>query len=937
MICGHTQTAEIMTGRDEMDMNSGELLRQGKDFGFLQPFWPDLHALAVEADRSAASLPVFAIIRLRGFAEAMVVHLFRHIGLPLDAQDSLFDRLKILHGDGYLDSRLLAKFHTIRKLGNVAAHNGPVSSEQAESLIEDTWSLVSWFCRYMRPDVEWLTQGRTVRLPPSPSPFDAEANSMPGTSAPGTVARFPDVRAKRIHEDVVAAITQLDEQILPLRTRIKLREAFEAELTEDQERCISALEAFLADDCQRVFLLKGYAGTGKTFLAAGLTEFLLTQGRVFSLAAPTGRAAKVIASKTGQSARTIHSLIYDYSNMTEHAEDEGESATFQMIAKVAQNDEPINAIYIVDESSLISDVYAESEFFRSGSGYLLQDLIAHVGSTRSGNVRKIIFIGDPAQLPPVGMSSSPALDNDYLRQTFGLEATDYELTEIVRQKADSAVLQNVMPLRESLANGRFSSLSFTFADDVIRLDSDHVTQLYIRIREGRGPQAPIIVTHSNAEAAEFNRAIRARLFPGQDFVAAGDAVIVAANGFCATHYIANGEILRIEFVEPVLERRSVQLRQKIGDTKISETLDVALDFRDVTVAIPQPEGDDLILSTKILDDFLHGNDASLDPVKQRALYLDFLKRNNHLDRKKERDEFLLALRSDPYFNALRLRFGYAITCHKAQGGEWSHVIASCATRRNPRSADYFRWLYTAMTRTSSKLYLVGPPKIHPEPPDLGDDWNTPSSAARSAAEPGALTPDAGKNNDEPPRLSPQGACRQWLEAEVRNRLSGTDIEIEDIAHHPYREAYLFKFGAESARIDISYKGNWTISGAICPRPSAFSEDVLERLAPIIGQKPGALRPGLVAEPSRAFLKNFHKRFVSALTSRSVSVTALWEQDWSQRYTLTRGSDAVVVDIFYNGREQITKFRPVNPMANPGPSLVELQNDVREVLATEVSP
>ena len=220
---------------------------------------------------------------------------------------------------------------------------------------------------------------------------------------------------------------------------------------------------------------------------------------------------------------------------------------------------------------------------------------------------------------------------------------------------------------------------------MIRLDRDRVTDLYMKVREGRGPQAPIIVTRSNPEAAEFNRAIRARLFPGRDFVVAGDTVMVAANGFCATHYIANGEILRIESVEPLEERRSLQLRQRIGDSEIFETIDVVLRFRDVIVAVPQPEGDDLVLSTKILDDFLHGDSAALDRVQQRALYVDFVLRHKHIDRKKERDEFRFAMRSDPYFCALRLRFGYAVTCNKAQGGEWSHVIASCATNEIGRA------------------------------------------------------------------------------------------------------------------------------------------------------------------------------------------------------------------------------------------------------------
>lgn len=884
-------------------------------FNFLRSFWPDLHALATEAERSAATLPAFAAIRLRGFIELMVDHLLQRVGFRPDMQDKLFDRLVTLQREAHLDAHVLAKFHTIRKLGNVAAHNGSVSAEQAESLIEDAKSLASWFCRRMRPEV---------------------ASSTADTASFEMLPPSSDGREDLVHEEEGA---ETSPGVCPPRTRIGLRDAFEAELTADQEQCITDLEAFLRDDARRLFLLKGYAGTGKTFLAAGLTEYLLTQGRHFSLAAPTGRAAKAIGFKTRQPGRTLHSLIYNFSDMTEDVGDGADEATtFKMIAKIALNEHPVNAVYIVDEASLISNVQTESEFFRSGSGYLLQDLISYVGSTFSGNDRKIIFIGDPAQLPPVGMSRSPALDAAYLRQNFGLDVSEYELTEIVRQKATSAVLRNVMPLRECLAADRFSSLSFIYDEDVIRLDRDRVTDLYMKVREGRGSQAPIIVTHSNAEAAEFSRAIRGRLFPGRDFVVAGDAVIVAANGFCATHYIANGEMLRIESVQPTVESRSVQLQQKTGDGKV-RTVSVVLRFRDVIVAMPQPEGDDLILSTKILDDFLHGDEAGLDPVQQRALYVDFLRRHKHIDRKKDRDEFRLALRSDSYFNALRLRFGYAITCHKAQGGEWSHVITSCSTNRNPRSADYFRWLYTAMTRTTSKLYLVDPPDIRPKPPsDPGGDWVTPSEWA-TQAEPVVKdhAPAFVKDGDAFTVLSPQAMSRQWLQDEVCRRLTGTGVVIEDVAHHPYREAYFFKRDAETARIDITYKGDWKVAGVYSPRPTAFAESVMEQIGPIVGLRPGGLplRPGTVSEPTRPFLKDYHDRLVAALARRNVSVAELREQEFAQRYRLARGSDVVEVNVFYNGRDQIKSYRPVNPAPHPGPSLVALQDDVRAALA-EVS-
>jgi hypothetical protein len=464
----------------------------------------------------------------------------------------------------------------------------------------------------------------------------------------------------------------------------------------------------------------------------------------------------------------------------------------------------------------------------------------------------------------------------------------------------------------------------------------------MKIREGRGPQAHVIVTHSNTEAASFNRAIRTVLFPEMPTVAAGDSVIVAANGFCGPHYVANGEILLIDSVEATVERRSVQLLQKIGNSNISEPVNVALNFRDVIVALPQTDGDDLILKAKILDDFLHGDDASLESTQHRALYVDFLRRHKHIDRNKERDAFQLALRTDSYFNALRLRFGYAITCHKAQGGEWSHVIVSCPTRQNPRSSDYFRWLYTAMTRTSGKLYLVDPPEIRLKA--AGTGWVNPTSAEPAPhsnetrlTDQRNIVPEP--NGGPPPQaVSPQSLFHTWLQTEVRNQLEDTEVEIVDIAHHQYREAYFFNRGADSVRIDIAYKGNWTVSGISCSKPDAFAEVVLSRLAALMGKKPGpgGLSADPTSAPDRPFLRDYHYRLLAALTKKDIRVISLTEQPWSQRYVLARGSNSVTVDIFYNGRNQLTKFVPVNPSFNPEATLVDLQDDLGKILI-EVQP
>jgi hypothetical protein len=223
-----------------------------------------------------------------------------------------------------------------------------------------------------------------------------------------------------------------------------------------------------------------------------------------------------------------------------------------------------------------------------------------------------------------------------------------------------------------------------------------------------------------------------------------------------------------------------------------------------------------------------------------------------------------------------------------------------------------------MTRTSGKLYLVDPPDIRLKPPP----------------DPVWITPIV----DPQPTLSTEAMCRQWLKAEIGALLSETCVQVEDIAHHPYREAYFFKRDSEVARIDIIYRGDWTIANVACSRPSAFAESVRERIVSIVGRKPTGLpsRRGAVSVPTEPFLKAYHCRLVAALASRRIRVVELRKQEFAQRYTFARDSDAVEVNIFYNGRHQMTTFRPANPAPNPGPTLVALQNDVKAVLA-EVSP
>lgn len=888
-------------------------------FHFLAQFWPDLSDLGNKAEKAIAGDPDVTAVRLRSFTETMVAHLFRHFGIPLQDTGTHFDRLVLLERDNLLDRILLAKFHAIRKIGNLGAHNGQVTSKQAESLVADAWSLGCWFCRLMRPDIDWLIRpyGSPVPLADAdragPAGVPPEPDEQPTGADDSNVFAFPQDRIRKIRDAVNEAYAQVDPRVRQLQTRITLREAFTEQLTPDQEACLAALELFLTDRTKRIFLLKGDAGTGKTFLAKGLIDYLSAQGRAYQLGAPTGRAAKIIGEKSGRPARTLHSLIYDYGALKEYGgqDDPQGLETFKVYAEIAGNREQANAVYIVDEASLISDVYAESDFFRCGSGYLLHDLMTYVGFDRTDNDRKIIFLGDPAQLQPVQMSTSPALDADYLREYFGQSPVQHHLRDIVRQKAGSGVLQNVRPLREGLETKTFRGLQFAFDDDVAHVQADDVLPRYAAIVAGMTADLPIIVTRSNAEAAELNQSVRSRLFPGRDRVAEGDRLLVVGNTRVGGHFLANGEFVKVITAEPMVERRTVTIRQRKGESDKVESSEIHLIFRDIEVALSLADGTEAVLGFKVLDTLLHDGQAGLSAEEQRALYVDFLKRHPDL-RRSDPESVSRVIRQDPYFNAVRAKFGYAVTCHKAQGGEWEHVFVICPGRQDPRNADYFRWLYTAMTRSRSKLYLVNPPEV------------------RIAV--------AG------PAASSLGAFREGLLNRVRDMLADTGIAIDDVAHNQYQEALYLSRDADSCRVNVSYNGKFKVGAIAIAQEGAFRDALAGLLAPLVGQTIGA--PEAAAEgggkaaspvPSRAFLKEFHDRLTPLLAARSITVASLKEQQWSQRYTFARQHESAVVDIYYDGRNRFKRCLPIGPKAfsdNPGNSLL---HDVLEVITTEITP
>ncbi len=475
-------------------------------------------------------------------------------------------------------------------------------------------------------------------------------------------------------------------------------------LSPDQEVALRKLESFL-NGPGKVFMLKGYAGSGKTTILKGLVEYLDAVEKDFALMAPTGRAAKVIRERTGQEAYTVHKSIYSYENMVEI--EEGDS--FFYYYKIRNNVDVAGKIFIVDEASMLSDAKSEGEFFRFGSGHLLSDLIAFSRVTEPNVNSKIIFVGDPCQLPPVGDNSSKAFETAYLLDKFNLSSVETEMKEVKRQVGESGILKAAAKIRKSISAGFFNDFNLrSNGKDIFNPPYDSFLDTW---QEAASPK--IIIASKNKTCLDLNLQIRERRFGSADLpVQKSEIVIMGANNY--RKGIFNGEFAVVNEVSDSITQRTVALRGKDP---------VTLYWRDVELVFPDAESTNKMVKGKMLENFLYG-DNFLKPEETQALYVDFTTRHKGLKPKSE--EFKEAIMQDEYFNCLLMKFGYAVTCHKAQGGEWDNVFTvwdndntegfDCFVDKQRRAGkvnhNFYRWAYTAVTRASKKLYALNPPSFN---------------------------------------------------------------------------------------------------------------------------------------------------------------------------------------------------------------------------------
>lgn len=442
---------------------------------------------------------------------------------------------------------------------------------------------------------------------------------------------------------------------------------------DDQRQLIGKLGVFLlAQDASKLFLLKGYAGTGKTSIVAALVKAMQELQQKTVLLAPTGRAAKVLSSYANFPAYTIHKKIYRQRAL--------DSTQFGL------NDNlHTDTLFIVDEASMVSNQTGDNMSF--GTGRLLDDLVRFVYSGRNC---WLLLLGDTAQLPPVKQVHSPALDAAYL-ESYGLNVTEFELTQVARQALESGILFNATQLRQQIADNdvsRFPEIRTEGFNDVTLLSGENVLDELQRAYDEVGAENTLVVTRSNKRANLYNQGIRARILWKDDELGNGDMLMVTRNNYFWTKqyegldFLANGDMLEIVRVRKYHELYGMRF--------------VELSLRSMDY---DWEIDAMILLDSLYTELPEKN-YELANLLFRRIELDY-------PEIRSRKQMVKTIMDSPFYNALQVRFAYAVTCHKAQGGQWKRVfIDQGQPNEDILGVDYYRWCYTAITRATENVFFV---------------------------------------------------------------------------------------------------------------------------------------------------------------------------------------------------------------------------------------
>ena len=458
----------------------------------------------------------------------------------------------------------------------------------------------------------------------------------------------------------------------------QIKKNFQLEPTSEQAEALDMITDFLFSRVSdSIFLLKGYAGTGKSSLIGALVKTMTDFEQKTVLLAPTGRAAKVFSSYSSHPAFTIHKKIYRQKRFS------GEASGFVPMDNLHKD-----TLFIVDEASMISNDGIDS--FSFGTGRVLDDLIHYV---YGGENCRLLLIGDEAQLPPVMQESSPALQIDVLKG-YGLDVLSTTMTQIVRQAGNSGILFNATHIRNALLENTtelFPKLKLDGFDDIRKVSGEELIDEISAAYDRDGIEETMIVSRSNKRANIYNEGVRNRILYREEELSSGDMLMVTKNNYFWTEnieqvdFLANGELLEILRV-----RRTQEI----------------YGFRFCDVLVKHPDYD-IELDIKILIDTLHSETTGLSQEKNAELFYNILEDYADITTKNGK---MQKMKVDPFYNAVQVKYGYAVTCHKAQGGEWTNVFLDIGyITEEHLGINFYRWLYTALTRASKRLYLVNLP------------------------------------------------------------------------------------------------------------------------------------------------------------------------------------------------------------------------------------
>ena len=455
--------------------------------------------------------------------------------------------------------------------------------------------------------------------------------------------------------------------------KYRIREALGVVPTAEQEQAIDVFSLFMSDgDENVVMILRGSAGTGKTTLAGAIVRAMTTLKQKMILLAPTGRAAKVFSLNAGHPAYTIHRRIYRQKSA-------GDLSAFNLNSNLNRD-----TLFIIDESSMIANQgYGDSAF---GSGCLLDDLMQFV---YSGQNCRMVLVGDKAQLPPVGEDESPALMSDVIRG-YGMKVYECDLNQVLRQSEDSGILWNATRIRDAFD---LPKIKFNGFPDIQMVPGDELIETLSTSYSRVGMDETMVITRSNKRANIYNQGIRNTVLDREEELCRGDQLMIVKNNYYWTEqskeipFIANGDIAVVQRVRNIHELYG---------------------FRFAEVTMQLPDYDNFEITATVILDSLTTESPALSREQQEQLYNAVLEDYADVPLKADR---IKKLKSDKYYNALQIKYAYAVTCHKAQGGQWAHVYIDQGYMTDDMlGPDYIHWLYTAFTRATEKLYLVNWPK-----------------------------------------------------------------------------------------------------------------------------------------------------------------------------------------------------------------------------------